>query len=121
MAAKSIVDEKLLFVIRFGEFQEQDLGGEVVDIRESQSHQACLELMRNDLIKEVVSRRLVTLVCPCREEEAESQSTLTSRDENLCFMLVIEFAQTLKRIYLKLAVKLQLARSPWGTLAAGQL
>lgn len=66
--------------------------------------------MRNDLIKQVVSRRLVTLVCPYREEEAESPSTLTSRDENLCFMLVIEFAQTLKRIYLKLGVKLQLGR-----------
>lgn len=56
VAAEAIVDQQLLLVIGFGEFEEQDLGGEVIDVRESQSHQARLELMRNDLVAVQMTR-----------------------------------------------------------------
>lgn len=57
MAAEAGVDDQLLLVIRLRELEEEDLGREVVDVGESQSHQALLELVCDDLLATV--RRMI--------------------------------------------------------------
>jgi hypothetical protein len=49
MASKSGIDQQLLLVVGFCKLEEQDFGGQVKDIGQSQSHQALLELMGDDL------------------------------------------------------------------------
>jgi hypothetical protein len=49
MSAESGVDDKLLLVVGLCEFEEQNLGGEVVDVRDAESSQALLKLVRDDL------------------------------------------------------------------------
>lgn len=49
MAAEASVDDELLFDIRLGELEEQDAGGQVVDVSESERDQALVELVRDDL------------------------------------------------------------------------
>lgn len=49
MGAKSGIDDKLLLIVGLCEFEEQDLGGEVVDVGDAEGSQALLELVRDDL------------------------------------------------------------------------
>lgn len=81
MAAEAIVDEQLLLVFRFSKLEQQDLGGEVVDVGQSQGHQALVKLVCDDLARVSDSPRQR----PMPGEGA--LVTLTSKEENLCFML----------------------------------
>lgn len=49
MAAEAGVDEELLLVVGLGELEQQDLGGEVVDVGEPERHQGLVKLMGDDL------------------------------------------------------------------------
>ena len=49
MAAEARLDQELLLVVGLGEFEEQDLGGEVVDVGQPQRDQASRQLVRDDL------------------------------------------------------------------------
>lgn len=48
MRTETGVDNELLLVIGFGELNEEDLGGQVVDVGDAQGHQA-RELVCDDL------------------------------------------------------------------------
>lgn len=48
MASEARIDDKLLLVIGLGKLEEQDLGGEVVDVGQPQGSQALLELVGDD-------------------------------------------------------------------------
>jgi hypothetical protein len=80
VTAEAGVDDQLLLVIRLRELEEKDLGREIVDVGESQSHQALLELVCNDLWATV--RRMVP------SGRLNIALTLTSKEENLCFILI---------------------------------
>jgi hypothetical protein len=49
VAAETRVDNQLLLVVRLRELEQQDLGGEVVDICEPQADEALGELVGDDL------------------------------------------------------------------------
>ena len=48
MAAEAGVDYQLLSMIGFGELEQKDTGGEIVDVGQSQACQGVGELVRND-------------------------------------------------------------------------
>lgn len=80
MAAEARVDEELLLDIGLRELEQQDAGGEVVDVSESEGDQALVELVCDDLAAVRGPN------CAAAELGAV-RLTLTSRDENLCFIL----------------------------------
>jgi len=49
VAAKAGIDDELFLAIGFRELEEHNLGGKVVDVGESQRHEALGELMRDGL------------------------------------------------------------------------
>lgn len=49
MTAEARLDQELLLVVGLGELEEQDLGGEVVDVGKPQRDQASRQLVRDDL------------------------------------------------------------------------
>lgn len=48
MGAKAGVDEELLFAAWFGAFEEEDAGGEVVDVRHTEAGERGIEFRRDD-------------------------------------------------------------------------
>lgn len=48
MGAKAGVDEELLFAAWFGAFEEEDAGGEVVDVRHAEAGERCIEFRGDD-------------------------------------------------------------------------
>jgi hypothetical protein len=77
MTTESGIDNKLLLIVGFRKLEEKNFGRKVVYIGESKSHQALLELMCNDLMRQLeegMSNFHITL-------------TFTSNEENLCFIL----------------------------------
>lgn len=79
MAAKASINDELLLIIGLRELEEKDLGGEVVDVGQSQSYQMLLELMGDDL--RGMSQQLAS------HSKSSARPTLTSRDEKRCFIL----------------------------------
>lgn len=49
MATEASIDDELLLIVGFCELEEQNFGGEVVDVGDPESTQALLELVGNDL------------------------------------------------------------------------
>ena len=77
MASKSRVNDYLLLVFGLRELDEEDLRGEVVDVRDSKSHERFRELVSYDL----------ALLVKRSNPIDNSKLTFTSKEENLCFML----------------------------------
>lgn len=87
VASEARFDDELLLVVGLGELEEEDLGGEVIDIGDTQRHQGVVELVRNDLQRRETDGRTVS---ERRQEWLETEwLTLTSKDENRCFILVV--------------------------------
>lgn len=78
MTAKAGLDDQLLAMIGFGELDEEDAGGEVVDIGYAERDETVGELVGNDLVVVLVMLSFSSRRIGC---------TLMSKDENLCFML----------------------------------
>jgi hypothetical protein len=53
--AETGVDDELFAALGFGEFEEEDAGGEVVDIGEAEGDEGCGEFVGDDLEVWVVS------------------------------------------------------------------
>lgn len=53
MTTKSSINDKLLLVVGFRKLEKEDFGGKVVYVGESKSHQAFLELMCDNLIRQL--------------------------------------------------------------------
>jgi hypothetical protein len=49
VAAEAGIDDELLLIFGLGKLEQQDLGGQVVDVGQSKADQALLELMGDDL------------------------------------------------------------------------
>lgn len=49
VASESRIDDYLLLMLWLGELDQEDLGGEIVDIRDAESEQSCGQLVCNDL------------------------------------------------------------------------
>lgn len=64
MASKARVDNELLLAGGLGELEEQDLRGQVVDVGHTQSHQALVEFVSDDLRGVRVSERAGTCTMP---------------------------------------------------------
>ena len=86
VAAEAGFDQELLLVVGFGEFEEQDLGREVVDVGLPQRDQAGRQLVRDDLGPG-------RSACAARAGRGFDGGppgytrTLTSSEENRCFIL----------------------------------
>jgi hypothetical protein len=77
VATESSINNKLLLVVGFRKLEEKDFGRKVVYIGESKSHQALLELMCNDLVRQLEGA----------VNSFQAALTFTSNEENLCFIL----------------------------------
>ena len=84
--AETGVDDELFAALGFGELEEEDAGGEVVDVGEAEGDELRRELVGDDL------EGYVVLKCVRVEELVGVYSTFTSKDEKRCFIVAIAAA-----------------------------